>query len=716
MKIFKVAVLCEIIVLQSTIETASTLNIFQGFPDITDESDDVLQNYIPTLNSNNEQCRNHSLFYNEELKKFKIWAAEMFDSSGKMPSGVFYGSSHDFGNFDECLEIKVPYQDSPFVGQYCMAQFTIEPPKNLNLIHGSNYYEKSDYTKYYNDVIWEKMAVYSQDETKGSRNEFYLAFCLPSSCSPNDLKTALENNSLKINNISDFHIKVDVSNRSCQIARDIKYTIGDFLFIIFVIISVVTVIISSIYDVLIRRDTYRHLKIKGKLHNIVICCSFPRNFSKFTSKGQNLEGLDCLSGMRVYSMILIIVLHRIMFEFGSPMVNPKYVEKLYTKFETTLLLNGPILVETFFTLSGFLATYLILGQLKGSKKGVNLLLFYVHRIIRMSPTYAVILFFYCTIFIKLGTGPFWQERVGVEQERCLSSWWANLLYINNYVNTDKICMFQSWYVACDMNFFFFTPFLVWIIWKKAKLGVTIVIAFIISSILVVFVTVYMNNLDAMFMLYIKVLKDPVSHNSFKTMYIPGHMRASSYFVGILVGYIKHYMNESNMKISDKYVKIGWILCVPIMIASLYTGFVFYLLKVPPLFTALYASLYHFAWSICIAWMVIAISSGYGPWVDPILKWKPLVILARLTYCVYISHGIIQIYTAGTLRSPIYASVFNVGYQTAADVLLAYILAFLLTMMYESPIIALEKVLLRKESSLKKEADPKIEDEISTEMA
>ncbi|KAH1003276.1 hypothetical protein HUJ05_011204 [Dendroctonus ponderosae] len=130
-----------------------------------------------------------------------------------------------------------------------------------------------------------------------------------------------------------------------------------------------------------------------------------------------------------------------------------------------------------------------------------------------------------------------------------------------------------------------------------------------------------------------------------------------------------------------------------MVASLYTGFVFYLLEVPPLLAALYAALYHFAWSVCVAWMVLAISSGRGPWVEPMLRWRPLVVLARLTYCVYISHGAIQMYTAATIRTPIYASVFNVEYQTAADLLLAYALALALTLMYESPVIALEKVLL-----------------------
>lgn len=91
-----------------------------------------------------------------------------------------------------------------------------------------------------------------------------------------------------------------------------------------------------------------------------------------------------------------------------------------------------------------------------------------------------------------------------------------------------------------------------------------------------------------------------------------------------------------------------------------------------------------------------------------------MILSRLTYCVYISHGTIQLYTAGSIREPIYASVFNVvcfvcmliwnscyrinfqAYETASDILLAYILAFVLTMLYESPIIAMERVLLKRE--------------------
>lgn len=54
----------------------------------------------------------------------------------------------------------------------------------------------------------------------------------------------------------------------------------------------------------------------------------------------------------------------------------------------------------------------------------------------------------------------------------------------------------------------------------------------------------------------RVLKDPVAHDTFKTLYIPGHMRGSSYLVGVLTGYIKHAMKEGSAKLPDAAVRVG----------------------------------------------------------------------------------------------------------------------------------------------------------------
>lgn len=103
-----------------------------------------------------------------------------------------------------------------------------------------------------------------------------------------------------------------------------------------------------------------------------------------------------------------------------------------------MLLNGPIIVDTFFVISGFLACYLLLNEFTKRGHLVSIPKLYLHRIVRLLPPYAFMLAFYCTLFVKMGSGPLWKEKVGVERERCRASWWANVLFLNNYVNTDKI--------------------------------------------------------------------------------------------------------------------------------------------------------------------------------------------------------------------------------------------------------------------------------------
>jgi hypothetical protein len=43
-------------------------------------------------------------------------------------------------------------------------------------------------------------------------------------------------------------------------------------------------------------------------------------------------------------------------------------------------------------------------------------------------------FFYATLFYRLGSGPRWDVVVGPERDYCQKNWWTNLLFVNNYVN------------------------------------------------------------------------------------------------------------------------------------------------------------------------------------------------------------------------------------------------------------------------------------------
>lgn len=56
--------------------------------------------------------------------------------------------------------------------------------------------------------------------------------------------------------------------------------------------------------------------------------SLAHNLKKLAVSHSNSDGLDCINGLKVFSMFLIIMGHRIMFCLGSPMVNSDYVESV----------------------------------------------------------------------------------------------------------------------------------------------------------------------------------------------------------------------------------------------------------------------------------------------------------------------------------------------------------------------------------------------------
>lgn len=146
-------------------------------------------------------------------------------------------------------------------------------------------------------------------------------------------------------------------------------------------------------------------------------------------------------------MFFIVGGHSLVFMFGGPIQNMKFFEEQAQLVQNAILINSPLLVDTFLLLSGFLFSRILLLELDKRKGHVNFGLLYIFRYLRLTPAYLAIIGLYSTWLVKLGDGPLWQSRISLEQERCMKSWWKNLLYINNYYGNDELCMFQSWYLA-----------------------------------------------------------------------------------------------------------------------------------------------------------------------------------------------------------------------------------------------------------------------------
>lgn len=62
---------------------------------------------------------------------------------------------------------------------------------------------------------------------------------------------------------------------------------------------------------------------------------------------------------------------------------------------------------------------------------------YFHRYIRLTPVVAVVVLYIMSLYKYSGAGPMWM-KLGTQDKRCEKSWWATLIYVQNYAFPYKI--------------------------------------------------------------------------------------------------------------------------------------------------------------------------------------------------------------------------------------------------------------------------------------
>ena len=160
-----------------------------------------------------------------------------------------------------------------------------------------------------------------------------------------------------------------------------------------------------------------------------------------------------LNGIRVLSMCWIIMGHTILMFVMPPVVNPTVEDRFLRSVPFAFVRGAEYSVDTFFFMSGFLATFALMNQLK--LKGILSASQYVSmvflRYLRLTPSYAVVLLFFWKVLPLVSSGPFWDETTIFSSDACDKHWWTNLLYVNNLVpfnaTAQEMCMGWSWYLV-----------------------------------------------------------------------------------------------------------------------------------------------------------------------------------------------------------------------------------------------------------------------------
>lgn len=323
------------------------------------------------------------------------------------------------------------------------------------------------------------------------------------------------------------------------------------------------------------------------------------------------------------------------------------------------------------------------------------IMYYVHRVIRLTPTYMLILAVAVTVYPRLGEGPMWQGDQDSAIHNCYKTWWGNLFYVNNFFNLnpgEEMCMGWSWYLAVDMQFYIFAPILLVLLF-------VIPIAGIIVSVLLIAVSALIRALFVVNNGYPPTVTSTVNASKFfglgdfaRDVYFKPYTRCGPYILGILLGYLV-WKTRGTLPHMKKWLKLLiWTLIFLSTFAVIF-GLYSYVIggHMSPTVRGTYAAINRTLWGAAVCGVIYMCLQGHGGIADTFLSWKLWVPLSRLTYCAYLIHPLVIKFFYSTLTRPEHAETYNFVYHFVSNLVIAYGIAFLATLAFESPVIGLGKI-------------------------
>ena len=212
-----------------------------------------------------------------------------------------------------------------------------------------------------------------------------------------------------------------------------------------------------------------------------------------TVRGPNKNGekdpLDLLDGIRVMSIGWVVTGHTIdRYTNLAAIDNVNTIPDQLSDFNYVPVNGALYAVDTFFWLSGLLMAYFFIVEMEKEKtfKPGKIILAYIHRYLRITPTYLFVTLFFWSLESYLGSGPLWFHAEYFNSD-CKDYWYTNFIYLNNFIPNYKGsgCMGVTWYLANDMQFFFISPFIILLyMYTKRINGWALILLLCIGSVII----------------------------------------------------------------------------------------------------------------------------------------------------------------------------------------------------------------------------------------
>ncbi|XP_049937652.1 nose resistant to fluoxetine protein 6-like [Schistocerca serialis cubense] len=617
----------------------------------------------PEVTAMTPRCETDNRVVNQAARNGSLWALRMLDSWGQLPvPGFLEGNTALLGNFDECLDAGA---------KYCLATVHLPQASLRKLLDG-------------NAPIDDLLAAQRQVLATTPGHALRWAACVPPSCEPADVVVLLQKRVASLlPGVQADAVAVDVQQSLCSVNETSPLEPKDWAFLGAMVLVAVILIVSTVCDIVTSKSNQLQ---KGMVWEAF---SVRRNWISLTAISNS--GFCSVHGLKCLTMAWVILYHVYKIDNVTPAINWDTTVTSTTDDWTTvpLISGGSLAVDSFFLMSGMLVGFGFLRE-RAHGQPFGLFRFYLQRYLRLTPPYAVMIWFYATFLPRLGNGPLWSEEMVVDSEQCTRHWWHNLLYVNNYEVRPNVCMDHTWYLAVDMQLFWASPLLLWALYKWRRAGRVLLLGIVFAASAAAFAITFCYSLpwgD------IPGLPHEQWAEYVSLMYVPTYSRIVPYVTGVGLGWVLFYSKDKKCGMNEVVVSACWAASTALALFATYGLHLSYHRPYSRLEAALFATLQPLAWALSISWVIYACEKGRAGPVKTLLSWRGFQPLAKLSYCVYLAHSVILFYHWGITRTPITFGRYYIVQKALGVLLMVLPVAAVLSLSFEMPVLNLSKAFL-----------------------
>uniref|UniRef100_A0A131YJ25 Nose resistant-to-fluoxetine protein N-terminal domain-containing protein n=1 Tax=Rhipicephalus appendiculatus TaxID=34631 RepID=A0A131YJ25_RHIAP len=618
------------------------------------------------------QCAFKLLKFVHGLRNFEPWTLRMIDASGKYPTGLFQGSLTDLGAYDQCIETVIhdEYGGEKVRAQYCSVY--IKLGKDMSFL------------EHLDDALrlsHRRTPTFSRFQNDDIVHGVKIGLCIVHECKPEDIEAIA---GVLITGDTKVTVTDCVTNKPTEIDTTQAAIIG-VLGVIAFFMAVSTAI--DIYLNNTRGDEPRGTALTA-LTSFSVVANSKMLVRVAEDKQSDAYKLRFLHGMRFFSIGWVVLGHSYStFNFTNMarLVNAlHYGDNIMFCF----IMAGYLSVDTFLFLAGYLLTYNLLRERSNALFGTIIAV--IRRYIRgtIPIAFCIMCTFLAPLVFKGPTTPTLYEYFYREIR---TQYWALLLQIRNFTGKLHIGMYgHLWYMSTDFQLFVISVIILQFFKKKIW---TTIIVFGTLSLIACSISAWQVS-NTIYTPFVLPMADnfTIMTGTLNKFYTHPSYHGVAFFFGAMTQLFLY--RYPSIKISKMLQAGMWLMSAACGLTAILIMYDWNRGEHPPEWAKLsFAFSERLLWSVWLAWLTFACSTGRGGFIAKWLSWSAFVPFSRLSFGVYLLHVPYYYIRLNVTRERIFFSHYTMVTQYFGALVASYLLSYILFVACEAPTGRIEKLLL-----------------------